>query len=229
MWPPRRRAARLSPSSWAAAEQVEDEQLEDEQLEEEIERQTEQALQRTRKGIFGQITGLFDRGGDIDESLWEELEELLIGADAGIATTQRILNDVRERVDKERIKDSQGVRAALKQELIDILNAPQGTGRLWSDGIEPPPKPAVVLVLGVNGTGKTTTIAKLASAYQREGSKTLIAAGDTFRATAIEQPSEVGAARGRGRRRAPARRRPGRGGLRRAGGRGQPRHRRRHN
>ena len=165
---------------------------EDEQLEEEIERQTEQALQRTRKGIFGQITGLFDRGGEIEESLWEELEELLIGADAGIATTQRILNDVRERVDKERIKDSQGVRAALKQELIDILNAPQGTGRLWSDGIEPPPKPAVVLVLGVNGTGKTTTIAKLASAYQREGSKALIAAGDTFRAAAIEQLREWG-------------------------------------
>jgi fused signal recognition particle receptor len=179
-------------SEAVAVEQAAAEQIEDEQLEEEIERQTEQALQRTRKGIFGQITSLFDRGGEIEESLWEELEELLIGADAGIATAQRILNDVRERVDKERIRDAAGVRTALKQELIDILNAPQGTGRLWSDGVEPPPKPAVVLVLGVNGTGKTTTIAKMASAYQREGSKTLIAAGDTFRAAAIDQLREWG-------------------------------------
>src|SRR3990172_1549395 len=148
-----------------AVEQAAAEQVDDEQLEEEIERQTEQALQKTRKGIFGQIAGLFDRGGEIEESLWEELEELLIGADAGIATTQRILDDVRARVDNERIKDAEGVRAVLKQELVDILNAPQGTGRLWPGDESPPPKPAVVLVLGVNGTGKTTTIAKLASAY----------------------------------------------------------------
>jgi len=168
------------------------EQVEDEQLQEEIGRQTEQALQKTRKGIFGQIAGLFDRGGEIEESLWEELEELLIGADAGIATAQRILDDVRARVDKERIKDAEGVRAALKQELIDILNAPQGTGRLWPGEEDGTPKPAVVLVLGVNGTGKTTTIAKLASAYQRAGSKAIIAAGDTFRAAAIDQLKEWG-------------------------------------
>jgi fused signal recognition particle receptor len=165
---------------------------EDEQLEEEIERQTEQALQRTRTGIFGQIAGLFDRGGDFDESLWEDLEDLLIGADAGIATTQRILGDLQERVTKEKIKDAEGVRTALKQELVDILNGPQGTGRLWSGNESPPPKPAVVLVLGVNGTGKTTTIAKMASAYQSEGSKVIIAAGDTFRAAAIDQLREWG-------------------------------------
>jgi len=168
-------------------------ETEDEQLETEIERQTEQALQRTRKGIFGQIAGLFDRGGEFDESLWEDLEDLLIGADAGIATTQRILADVRERVAKEKVKDAEGVRTALKQELIDILNAPEGSGRLWSEQAEPAPRPAVILVLGVNGTGKTTTIAKMASAYQREGSKAIIAAGDTFRAAAIDQLKEWGA------------------------------------
>lgn len=182
--PPTGEAVALEQESIAAAE--------DEQLEEEIERQTEQALQRTRKGIFGQIAGLFDRGGDFDESLWEDLEDLLIGADAGIATTQRILNDVRERVAKEKIKQAESVREALKQELVDILSAPQGTGRLWSGDEGRPPKPAVVLVLGVNGTGKTTTIAKMASAYQREGSKVVIAAGDTFRAAAIDQLREWG-------------------------------------
>ncbi len=165
---------------------------EDEQLEEEIERQTEQALQRTRKGIFGQIAGLFDRGGDFDEALWEDLEDLLIGADAGIATTQRILDDVRERVARDKIRDAEGVRTALKDELVDILNAPKGAGLLWSGADGALPEPAVILVLGVNGTGKTTTIAKMASAYQREGSKAIIAAGDTFRAAAIDQLKEWG-------------------------------------
>lgn len=163
----------------------------DEQLDEEIERQTEQALQRTRKGIFGQIAGLFDRGGDFDETLWEDLEDLLIGADAGIETTQRILEDVRQRVSQEKVKEAEGVRSVLKQELVDILSAPTGAGSLWS-GEADPPKPAVILVLGVNGTGKTTTIAKMANACLQEGSKPVIAAGDTFRAAAIDQLKEWG-------------------------------------
>ena len=164
------------------------------QLEQELEQRTEQALQRTRRSWFGQIAGLFDRGGGIDESLWEELEELLIGADTGVATAQKILAKVRERVERERMNDTEQVRAALKQTLVEMLDAPQGKGRLWSpDGADgPPPKPAVVLVLGVNGTGKTTTIAKLAHAYQSEGGKAVIAAGDTFRAAAIDQLKEWG-------------------------------------
>lgn len=95
---------------------------------------------------------------------------------------------MRERVEAERIKEADGVRAVLKETLIAILNAPQGTGRLWNaNGGESPPKPAVILVLGVNGTGKTTTIAKLAHAYRAGGGRVVIAAADTFRAAAIEQ------------------------------------------
>jgi fused signal recognition particle receptor len=167
--------------------------VEEQELVEEVEQRTEEALERTRRSWFGHIAGLFDRGG-VDEQLWEELEELLIAADVGVATTQRILDQVRERVEKERLNDPAQVRAALKETLVQLLTAPQGKGRLWAaDGAAgAPPKPAVILVLGVNGTGKTTTIAKLAYAYQSEGGKAVIAAGDTFRAAAIEQLKEWG-------------------------------------
>ena len=163
---------------------------EGEAFDEEAEQQTEKALQRTKHSWFGQIAGLFDRGS-IDETLWEDLEELLIGADVGVQTTQTILDDVRTRVERDRIKDTEGVRTVLKEELVSILKAPEGKGRLWGSS-EALPKPAVLLVLGVNGTGKTTTIAKLAHGYQVEGGSAIIAAGDTFRAAAIEQLKEWG-------------------------------------
>ncbi|MCH7838526.1 MAG: AAA family ATPase, partial [Chloroflexi bacterium] len=100
---------------------------------------------------------------------------------------------MRERVEAERIKEADGVRAVLKETLVAILNAPQGTGQLWrAGGGESPPKPAVILVLGVNGTGKTTTIAKLAHAYRASGGRVVIAAADTFRAAAIEQLQQWG-------------------------------------
>jgi fused signal recognition particle receptor len=154
---------------------------------------TEQALERTRKGWFGQITGLFERGG-VDEVLWEELEELLIGADVGVATTQKILEDVQQRAERERVRDPHDVRTLLKEELVAILESPPDRGGLWSEGGNgaSPPKPAVVLVVGVNGTGKTTFIAKLAHAYRVEGERVVVAAGDTFRAAAIEQLKEWG-------------------------------------
>lgn len=166
-------------------------QYDEGELDEEAEQQTEQALQRTKKSWFGHISSLFDRGS-IDDTLWEELEELLIGADVGLPTTQRILDDVRERIQRDKIKDADGVRSALKEELIEILKAPESKGRLWGANDAELPKPAVILVLGVNGTGKTTTIAKLAHAYQVEGGRCVIAAGDTFRAAAIEQLKEWG-------------------------------------
>ena len=161
-----------------------------EQLAAEDEERTEVALERTKRSWFGKISGIFSRG-NVDEELWEELEELLIGADAGVATTEKILDDVRARVAEEGIKDAAQVEEALKQALIDLLQSPEGTGSLWTEAGSgshaPPPKPAVILVLGVNGTGKTTTIAKLAHAYKLEGRTAVIAAADTFRAAAIEQ------------------------------------------
>ncbi|MGH9694749.1 MAG: signal recognition particle receptor subunit alpha, partial [Bryobacteraceae bacterium] len=86
----------------------------------ETDEKTERALERSRKGWFSGISGLFDRG-KIDDELWDELEELLIGADTGVTTTQKILGDVQKRVEKERIKDGREVRECLKEELVAIL------------------------------------------------------------------------------------------------------------
>ncbi|MEX0750053.1 MAG: signal recognition particle-docking protein FtsY [Dehalococcoidia bacterium] len=153
----------------------------------ETDQKTEQALERTRKGWFSNISGLFDRA-KLDDEIWEELEELLIGADTGVATTQRILTDLQVAVDQGRVKDVSEVRELLKDELVDILQAGREKGRIWGDeGPPPETRPAIILVVGVNGTGKTTTVAKLAQAYKEDGEKVVVAAADTFRAAAIEQ------------------------------------------
>ena len=162
-------------------------------VEEEDAKKTEQALERTRKTWFSHLATLFDRSR-IDDSLWEELEELLIAADAGVATAQKVLEDVQQRVEKEGIKEPALVRTALKQELVAILGESRPRGRLWRNGQGDGevPKPAVILVVGVNGTGKTTSIGKLAYAFEQDDSRVTIAAADTFRAAAIEQMKQWG-------------------------------------
>ncbi|MDP9180758.1 MAG: signal recognition particle-docking protein FtsY [Chloroflexota bacterium] len=157
----------------------------------------EQATERTRKGFFGRIGGLFKRGG-LDESLWEELEETLVLADAGVKTTMRIISDVRERVKAEKIAEPEVALQALKDEMVKVLDVETGRGKIWhSTGQhETLPKLAVILVVGVNGTGKTTSIGKLAHTYADRGLKVVLAAGDTFRAAAIEQLKHWGAGAG---------------------------------
>jgi fused signal recognition particle receptor len=148
----------------------------------------EQATERTRRGFFNRIGGLFRRGG-LDEALWEELEETLVLADTGVQTTMRIIDDVRQRVDRESIKEPEAALDALKEEMVQVLNVDTGRGQVWhsSGQFETLPKPAVILVVGVNGTGKTTSIGKLAHGYKARGLKVVLAAGDTFRAAAIDQ------------------------------------------
>lgn len=120
--------------------------------------------------------------------MWDELEELLIGADTGVSTTQKVLSGVQMRIEKERIKDGDQVKAILKEELVAILRSGGEKGHIWGEEDRPPPdRPAVILVVGVNGTGKTTSVAKLAQAYREDGDKVVVAAADTFRAAAIEQ------------------------------------------
>jgi fused signal recognition particle receptor len=155
---------------------------------EEIEQRTEQALVRTRRGFFRRIVGAFERS-QIDDQLWDELEEILIGADTGIETTEKILNGVRQRVRNEGMKHPDEVRVALRDELIDLLQSVEARGQLWGTDGEPDRSfaPAVILVVGVNGVGKTTSIGKLARAFRRDGERVVLAAGDTFRAGAIEQ------------------------------------------
>ena len=149
----------------------------------ESEAATGEALARTRRSWFGKVSDAL-RGRDVGPELWESLEEVLIGADTGVETTFDVLDRIRD----TNPSSSDEVREALRRELVAILDVPRGAGRLWGpDAVDPPPHPAVVLVVGVNGTGKTTAIARLAYAYGQDGKRVLAAAGDTFRAAAIDQ------------------------------------------
>ena len=153
----------------------------------------EEATEKTRKGWFNRIGGLFRRGG-LDEALWEELEETLVLADAGVPTTMRIIDEVQTRVKEEKISDPDTALGVLKDELVQVLDVDTGRGQIWlaNGQNEAMPKPAVILVVGVNGTGKTTSIGKLAYSYKARGLKVLLAAGDTFRAAAIDQLKQWG-------------------------------------
>jgi len=117
----------------------------------------------------------------IDEDLIEELEEVLIAADVGVKTTYDILESIGDRVRRRELGDADALKAAIKNEIQSILQKEESVFAFQAEG------PTVVMVVGVNGVGKTTTIGKLALRYKREGKNVLIAAGDTFRAAAIEQ------------------------------------------
>jgi len=146
---------------------------------------TEKALEPTRKSWFERLTQVFSRS-QVDESLWQELEQVLLGADVGSQIASQLIARVREAVAKSEKKDSALVRALLREEMLSILSPNQVRGSfLEQEGDFP--KPMVVLVIGVNGVGKTTSIAKLASAWREQGKEVILAAADTFRAAAIEQ------------------------------------------
>ena len=140
----------------------------------------EESLQKTRSGIFSQIGSLFQEN-EVSDELWEELEEALIVADVGMDTTVELVESTRDRVQQEGVKRSQDAYLILKQEMVKILQADEPLQ------IEEPRILTVVLVVGVNGSGKTTTIGKLALRYKERGKRVVLAAGDTFRAAAIDQ------------------------------------------
>jgi fused signal recognition particle receptor len=139
-----------------------------------------ESLSRTRNSIFGQINTLFG-GNEITEELWEDLEALLIQADVGVETTELLLETVQERVRKEGIYRPADAQQILKEEMQKLLEG------YTPSTIDKQRILTVILVVGVNGSGKTTTIAKLAHYYQLQGKTVTLAAADTFRAAAIEQ------------------------------------------
>jgi len=146
-----------------------------------IGKRTEQGVSRSREGFFSRIAGLFNRAR-IEESTWDELEELLISADVGMETAGKLLERVRKRTRDEKLIEGSQVRAALKEEMVRLLDVPVKAEAVASGmGMK------VILMVGVNGTGKTTSIAKLASEYKSSGKKVLLGAADTFRAAAIDQ------------------------------------------
>ena len=138
------------------------------------------SLTKTRRSFFGQISGLLG-GGDITEETWEDLEALLIQADLGVNTTLALVDSLREQVAKGKARKTDDLQELLKQELLDLLDDPPPMT------IDDPRLLTLVLVVGVNGSGKTTSIAKLAKYYKDRGRKVTLAAADTFRAAAIDQ------------------------------------------
>jgi fused signal recognition particle receptor len=140
-----------------------------------------ESLTKTRKN-FSDKVGSLVLGDKIGEAFLDELEEALIASDAGVGTASRVLKDLTERFKRNELSSPAQVKERLRQLLLDILSAPSSSFSLVAS-------PAVVLVVGVNGTGKTTTIGKLAYRLRAEGKKVMLAAGDTFRAAASEQLS----------------------------------------
>ena len=134
-------------------------------------------LSKTKKALFGGLASLFK--GPLDEDTLEELEEILITADVGYETTEKIIDELRSRVKKERIKTSEDANTALREILSEMIG--EGVP------LDLETTPSVILVIGVNGVGKTTSIAKIANVLKKEGKSVLLAAADTFRAAAIDQ------------------------------------------
>ncbi len=137
-------------------------------------------LDKTRKNILGGVDAVLGAFTKIDEELFEELEEVLIMADIGVETTMNIIDNLRKRVKREKTTDPQAIKGMLVDEITELLNE-------GADDDYDLPKPTVMLVIGVNGVGKTTTIGKLSHNYKDQGDKVLLAAADTFRAAAIDQ------------------------------------------
>lgn len=137
-------------------------------------------LKKTRDNITHRIDQLLVSMGKIDEELFEELEEILITSDVGVDTTLKMIEDLKARVKKEKVTNAVEVKRLLKEEIADMLGSEKESLKLGT-------KPSVIVVIGVNGVGKTTSIGKICHVLKQQGKKVLMAAGDTFRAAAIDQ------------------------------------------
>lgn len=138
-------------------------------------------LTRTRQNLGKQLSGLFSGGGKIDEELYEELETILLTADTGVNATLQLLENLRTQVKKQGLTDAVQLKTALKQSLVEMLEPLERPLDTTIDS------PFIIMITGVNGVGKTTSIGKLAKYFQSQGKSVLLAAGDTFRAAAREQ------------------------------------------
>jgi fused signal recognition particle receptor len=146
-------------------------------------KKTESGVKRSREAWFGKIANIFSRD-TLGNELWDELEDLLVSADVGVETTNKLLNQVKQRVRTDKLTDVSRARDVLKDEMVNLLTISQSAD---SSARQDPASPLVILVVGVNGSGKTTSIAKLAYGLTSQEKRVILAAADTFRAAAIEQ------------------------------------------
>jgi len=140
------------------------------------------AVQQTKENFTEQIQDLVEGQKEIDAGMLEQLEAIMIGADIGVATTNDIIKAIKDRMSRKMLQDPKELRGAVKEELRKILNVNYKPPAEVPEG-----NPFVVVIVGVNGVGKTTTIGKLANRFQSDGKKVMLCAADTFRAAAIEQ------------------------------------------
>lgn len=138
-----------------------------------------EGLKKTRDAVIGQIDSMLKSFTKIDDELFEELEELLVMGDVGVPTAEKICEELKKRVKKEGIKNPNEIHRLLEETVSDMLRG--------GEELDLSTTPSIILVIGVNGVGKTTTIGKLANHLTKQGKKVFLAAGDTFRAAAIEQ------------------------------------------
>ena len=137
-------------------------------------------LNKTKTSFDEKINNVFKNFRKVDEDFLDELEEILIMSDIGMDTSIKIISSLRERIKKEKIQDEEDVKQALREEMQKILD-------VTDIGLHLNTKPSVILVVGVNGVGKTTSIGKMANRLAKDGKKVVVAAADTFRAAAVEQ------------------------------------------
>ena len=136
-------------------------------------------LMKTKKAVFGRLESFFKSFSRVDEEMLEELEEILITADIGVNVTESIIDELRDRIKREKVKEPEDVKESLRELLAEKI----GEG----EPLNVSTSPSVILVIGVNGVGKTTSIAKIANVLKNDGKKVILAAADTFRAAAIDQ------------------------------------------
>jgi len=149
---------------------------------EQVTNKFKEGLAKTRSVLVERVEDLFSRTKKIDEEFYEELEEILIGADVGVGTVMKLTSELRAEVKKRKIENPSELQPILTEKLVELLQGSESAGlNMASEGL------TVILFVGVNGVGKTTTIGKMAHMFKSQGKKVLLAAGDTFRAAAIEQ------------------------------------------
>ena len=150
---------------------------------------TQDAVKPSRDRWFGKILSIL-QSSKLDDALWEELEEILISSDVGVDTSLRIIEELKETVKSQRLETGEDVFESLKNSLIAGMQ-PDNADSIWGDDVESG-RPYVILMVGVNGVGKTTSIAKLAHHFTQDGKKVILGAADTFRAAAEEQLEILG-------------------------------------
>ncbi|HVQ55234.1 MAG TPA: signal recognition particle-docking protein FtsY [Pyrinomonadaceae bacterium] len=166
---------------------LEELQAQEAAVEREIGVRFSQAIAKTRNSINTRLDTIFEGRKQIDEELLDELEEMLISTDIGVQTTMHLLEEVRKGVSRQEINDITALKSVMKNELLDILQHSKDHGVASETAVDDAIRPYVLMVVGVNGVGKTTTIGKLAQRIKNEGNDVLICAADTFRAAASDQ------------------------------------------